>query len=237
ADGLGNGVAATTTSGPFRRVHRGLFGGPETISCPSCHWVGGPAGAGAETDNAFLQGDGERPRDGDARNPPALLGLGVIQALAREMSRDLAQQRADLVREAARAGSTRERALTSKGVDFGTLRVTAKGEVDTGSVHGGDADLIVKPFGWKGTLADFTDFASEALQLHMGIQSDRLLATRSGEIVGTGKDPQDPDGDGVRNEFGRGPLAALAAHLALIELPIVEPLILDQKLEPAAKGM
>jgi len=161
----------------------------------------------------------------------------VVQALAREMSRDLAQQRADLMREAARAGSTLERALTSKGVDFGMLRVTAKGEVDTGSVHGVDADLIVKPFGWKGTLADFTDFASEALQVHLGIQSDRLLATRSGEMVGTGKDPQDPDGDGVRNEFGKGPLAALAVHLALIELPIVEPLIVDEKMEPAAKGM
>src|SRR5262249_3069863 len=63
------------------------------------------------------------------------------------------------------------------------------------------------------------------------------LATRSGEMVGNGKDPQDPDGDGMRNELGNGPFAALSVYLAQLELPIVEPLIQDQKLEPAAKGM
>ena len=108
ADGLGGGAAAKAPAGPFRRVHGGVFGGPETISCPSCHWVGGPNGAGAETDDAFLEGDGERTASGDARNPPALVGLGVVQALAREMSRDLQRQRDDLVREAARAGAARE---------------------------------------------------------------------------------------------------------------------------------
>src|SRR5262249_47412254 len=40
-DGLGSGDAARASRGPFRRVHAGVFGGPETISCPSCHWVGG----------------------------------------------------------------------------------------------------------------------------------------------------------------------------------------------------
>src|SRR5207245_3837725 len=121
-DGLGGGASATAPAGPFRRVQRGLFGGPETISCPSCHWVGGPNGAGAETDNAFLQGDGERTRSGDERNPPALMALGVVQALAREMSRDLKKERDGLVREAARAGAGREARLTTKGVDFGVLK-------------------------------------------------------------------------------------------------------------------
>ncbi len=237
ADGLGSGSAASAPRGPFRRVHGGLFGGPETISCPSCHWVGGPDGAGAETDNAFLLGDGEQPGNGDARNPPALVGLGVVEALAREVSRDLAKQRADLLRNAARAGAGREAKLTSKGVDFGVLRATAKGEVDASGVRGVDADLVVKPFGWKGTLAEFSDFASEALQVHIGIQSDRLLASRSGEMVGSGKDPKDPDGDGVRDELTAGPFAALAVHLALLEVPIVEPLIQDRHLDPAAKGL
>src|SRR6185369_3366950 len=82
ADGLGGGDWTRSGAGPFRRVHEGLFGGPETIACTSCHWVGGPNGAGAETDDAFLAGDGARPSSGDARNPPALLGLGVVEALA-----------------------------------------------------------------------------------------------------------------------------------------------------------
>jgi hypothetical protein len=164
ADGFGDGAAATAASGPFRRVHGGLFGGPETISCPSCHWVGGANGAGAETDNAFLDGDGERTASGDERNPPALVALGVVEALGREMSRDLQRQRDDLVRQAARAGAGRETRLTTKGVDFGILRATPRGEIDASGTRGVDADLVVKPFGWKGTLASFTDFASEAFQ-------------------------------------------------------------------------
>jgi len=237
ADGLGGGQSATAPAGPFRRVHGGLFGGPETVSCPSCHWVGGPDGAGAETDNAFLEGDGDRTGSGDQRNPPALVGLGVVEALAREMTRDLQKQRADLVREASHAGAGRETPLTTKGVDFGVLRATPKGEVDASGIRGVDPDLVVKPFGWKGTLASFAPFASEALQLHMGIQSDGLLAVASREVVGAGKDPADPDGDGVRGELGRGPFAAMAVHLALLELPIVEPLIEYRQREAAAKGL
>ena len=236
-DGLGGGGSATAPAGPFRRVQRGLFGGPETISCPSCHWVGGPNGAGAETDNAFLQGDGERTRSGDERNPPALMALGVVQALAREMSRDLKKERDDLVRDAARAGEAREARLTTKGVDFGLLRATAKGEVDASGIRGVDADLVVKPFGWKGTAATFADFASDALQVHMGIQSDVLLASASRDVVGDGNDPADPDGDGVRGELGRGPFAAMMAHLALLEMPIVEPLIQNRQLPAAAKPL
>jgi hypothetical protein len=234
-DGLGGGGAARSPTGPFRRVHAGLFGGPETISCPSCHWVGGPNGAGAETDNVFLQGDGERTASGDQRNPPALVALGVVEALAREMSNDLQRERANLLREAAQAGAAREAQLTSKGVAFGVLRATPKGEIDTSGVRGIDADLIVKPFGWKGTAADFADFAGEALQMHMGIQSDALLATAAAEVVGDGEDPVDPDGDGVQGELGGGPFAAMMAHLALLELPIVEPLLQYRQLPAPAE--
>ena len=234
ADGLGGGDAARSSTGPFRRVHGDAFGGPETISCPSCHWVGGPNGAGAETDGAFLEGDGVRTASGDERNPPALVGLGVVQALAREMTVALQQQRADVVREAARAGRVREVRLTAKGVDFGVLRAAADGTLDASGLRGVDADLVVKPFGWKGTLATFTDFAAEALQVHMGIQSDVLLASASKDVVGSGGDPTDPDGDGVRGELGRGPFAAMTAHLALLEMPIVEPLIQDRQLPPPA---
>jgi mono/diheme cytochrome c family protein len=237
ADGLGGGESAGAAAGPFRRVHQGLFGGPETVSCPSCHWVGGPNGAGAETDAAFLAGDGERSASGDARNAPALMGLGVVEALAREMTRDLQRQRDDLLRDAARAGGDRETRLTTKGVDFGVLRATAKGEVDVSGLQGIDEDLVIRPFGWKGTHADVADFASEALQVHLGIQSDALLARASPEVTGAGDDPGDPDGDGVRRELRGGPFAALLVHLALLEMPIVQPLIQDRPLPPAAKGL
>lgn len=232
ADGLG-GAARDGPAGPFRRVHAGLFGGPETISCPSCHWVGGPNGAGAETDNAFLAADGVTPARADERNPPPLLGVGVVQALAAEMSRELQRQRAELVRDT--GGEARERRLTAKGIDFGLLRVSADGDVDTSGVEGVDADLVVKPFGWKGTRARFADFAAEALQIHMGVQTPLLLANGSRDVVGRGKDRSDPDGDGMRDELGAGPFAAMTTHLALLEMPIVEPLIQDRQLPPAAE--
>ncbi len=233
ADGLGGGKSASAPAGPFRRVHEGLFGGPETVSCTSCHWVGGPNGAGAETDNAFLSGDGVHTASGDERNPPALVGLGVVEALGREMTRDLQRQRADLVR----AGKAGEARLTSKGVGFGVLRVSTSGEVDVSGLDGVDADLVVKPFGWKGTLASFAAFGDEALQIHMGVQSEGLVKAAAREVIGTGDDRDDPDGDGMRAELGRGPFAAMSTHMALLELPIVEPLIQTRQIEAAAQAL
>jgi hypothetical protein len=237
ADGLGSAPSATNPVGPFRRVHAGAFGGPETISCPSCHWVGGPNGAGAETDNVFLTGDGARSGSADARNPPALLGLGVVQALAREMTRDLQAARADLVRRAGHDGAPREVRLTTKGVDFGVLRASAGGDLDTSGVRGVDLDLVVKPFGWKGTMATVAEFSTDALQVHLGIQNAVLLANGSPETYGPGEDETDRDADGVRRELDSGPFTAMVAHLALLELPIVEPLVQTRQLEPAGEGM
>ena len=210
ADGLGTS-SAPTAKGPFRRVHDGLVGGPETISCPSCHWVGGPAGAGAETDDAFLAGDGDTPASGDARNPQALVGLGVVEALAHEMTMDLQKQRDAFLRNLSDGGAAREIRLVSKGVDFGVLRVNKKGEPDAAGIDGVDEDLVVKPFGWKGTRPDIESFAVEAMHLHFAVESE--------------------------SELGGGVMKALTAHLALLEMPIVEPMVQDRVLAAAATGL
>ena len=240
ADGLGSGAAAQDARGPFRRVHGGRFGGPETISCPSCHWIGGPNGAGAETDDAFLSGDGDRPGTGDARNPPALVAPGVVQALALEMTRDLQRQRDALVR-VTDGGGAREARLATKGVDFGVLRVGADGKLDTSGLQGIDADLVVRPFGWKGTLATIADFSAEALQMHTGVQTADFVAHGDPEVLrvsaAPANDAADPDGDGVGDELRRGPFTAMVAHLALLELPIVAPLVQDRALPPAAPAL
>jgi len=159
------------------------------------------------------------------------------------------------------AGAAREARLVSKGVDFGVLRVAADATLDTSGLRGIDADLVVKPFGWKGTLATIASFSAEALQLHAGVQSDELIArgapgllhpggagdgpNRAGADPGgagdgpnrAGADPADPDGDGIRGEIGRGPFAAMVAHLALLELPLMTPLVQDQVPPPAAPGL
>ena len=41
----------------------------------------------------------------------------------------------------------------------------------------------------------------------------------------------------MRDELGRGPFAAMTVHLALLEMPIVEPLIQDRQLAPAAQAL
>jgi hypothetical protein len=104
---------------PFRRVQLGEFGGPETTTCRSCHWRGGPAGAGSVLDNSFILGDGDRISTADARNPPHLLGLSLVERLAVEMTQTLHAQRAALL-----ASGPGEVSLEAKGVRFGTLRLT-----------------------------------------------------------------------------------------------------------------
>src|SRR6185295_9523971 len=64
----------------LRRVHQGLAGGPDAFGCFSCHSKGGPDGAGMQTQNAFLLGDGEHIGSADQRNAPHLLGLGPVEA-------------------------------------------------------------------------------------------------------------------------------------------------------------
>ena len=83
-NGWGSGGAdrkAIDYTPQLRRVHQGPAGGPDAFGCFSCHSKGGPDGAGTQTQNAFLRGDGERTGSADQRNAPHLLGLGPVAAL------------------------------------------------------------------------------------------------------------------------------------------------------------
>jgi mono/diheme cytochrome c family protein len=200
--------------GPPRRVQLDRRGGPETTSCASCHWRGGVAGAGGLPDDTFLLGDGDRVSSGDARNPPALQGAGAVEALAAEMSADLAGLRAAALARHA-AGDVE---LTTKGVGFGTLHVTADGRVDTRDVHGVDPDLVIRPFGWKGTAATINEFTAESAALHFGITSADVLATNPIARAPLTLPPS------AAPELTAGQLTALAVYVAALELPIVRPL-------------
>lgn len=200
-----DGLAAGVVTSPFRRVQSGRSGGPETFSCTSCHWRNGPAGGGGVADNAFLLGDGDRVSSSDPRNPPQLLGAGIVQALAEEMTADLAAQKQAAI--AAADGRVTAVELVSKGVSFGTIRVDAAGRVSTEELRGVDADLVIKPFGWKGTSPTLTTFIADAAALHFGIES----------TLG------DRDADGVADELTTGQLTALAVYLASIDMPVMRP--------------
>ncbi|MCZ7679922.1 MAG: hypothetical protein M5U28_14640 [Sandaracinaceae bacterium] len=95
---------------PLRARARGALRGPETNGCRSCHWRGGPAGAGDLPDAALLFGDGDRTSSADPRNPPSLAGAGVVEALAAQLTADLAAiRRARSGRRRARGARWRRR--------------------------------------------------------------------------------------------------------------------------------
>jgi hypothetical protein len=211
----------------LRRVHLGPAGGPDAFACASCHFKGGPDGAGMQTQNAFLRGDGERLGSADQRNPPHLLGLGAVACLAREMSAALQAQAAGARARARAEGRAVEQPLVAKGVSFGRITAHANGTFDHGAVEGVDTDLAVRPFGWKGHRATLRDISEESLHLHQGLLTNRIqLGVQDGSVdAGAyGGGPwYDVDHDGVSLEIDSGMLTTVVAYLAQLEVPVVRP--------------
>jgi cytochrome c peroxidase len=229
-DGMGNALAAapagTSPRPNFRQfpnnVHFAAFGAPEAQSCVTCHNVGGDDGAGDVNHNIFQIGDGINRTSGVPRNPPTVLGNGYRQAIGAEMTAEL---QAELAAAKLTPGVTK--ALTSKGISFGSLVVNADGTVNTAGVVGVDADLIVKPFGWKGREATIRRFIEGGFRVHFGMQTSPSIAkhcaTPNVNTFGTGPDCQDPDGDGVKDEIPEGLLSAEAVYMGLRETPVRLP--------------
>jgi hypothetical protein len=204
------------------RVHRGAAGGIDTFSCLGCHAVGGLDGSGTFGQSARLMGDGARLSTTVTRNPPALPGVGLLVALAEEMTADL-----HAVRDRALAEAPRTLHLVSKGVDFGTISTTAEGRVDLSGVVGVDPDLVVRPLGWKGEAASLRRMIEEASRVHFGVQTVMLeeayRRAPDPERLGPGPDWWDPDADGVLRELEEGAVTVTAAYLAMLEVPVIVP--------------
>jgi hypothetical protein len=229
-NGWGSGAADRQAIGytpQLRRIQRGPSGGPDAFACFSCHSKGGPDGAGTQTQNAFFRGDGERTGGADQRNAPQVVGLGPIACLAREMSATLKAAAEGARVRAAAQGQRVEQALVAKGVSFGRVAFDPDGTVDTRAIEGVDADLTVRPFGWKGHQATLREMAEESLHLHQGLLSKRIhLAVRDGTLDAGpyGKGPwYDLDEDGVSLEIDAGMLTTVVAYLAQLEVPVIRP--------------
>ena len=247
-NGLGNGLGALGESaagaGPapnLRRVHDGEFGGPDSFGCSTCHLKGGPDGAGNRTQNVFLRGDGHSSLSADERNPPQVIGLGPIQALAQEMSRHLQEQRDAVAAQAATQGTPAEVALETKGVSFGTLVAAPDGSFDASGVAGIDPDLVVRPFGWKGHKATLRGFARESFRINLGLISmPDQEAVRDGLLdpadYGQGEDWYDLDADGTAIEIEDGMLTTIVAYLAQLETPVIRPPTTSRLLDYFARG-
>jgi hypothetical protein len=206
---------------PVARFHTGRRGGPDAFRCDSCHWRGGPAGAGDAADNAYLDGDGNAQSTTLARNPIALPGAGILEILAREMNAELGREQAALVTEARRKHAPVRGELHAKGVSFGHLTARPDGSLDGSEVAGIDGDvLLLKPFGWKGNMPTLRDAVEDALLVHHGMESEHLVKTAPKERVGP-FGGRDPDGDGVVDEIVEGQVSALTLFVAMQEIPQV----------------
>lgn len=219
----------------FRRFHLGKRGGPDAIKCAACHWRGGPGGAGDAADNAYVDGDGETQASALARNPRSLVGAGVVELLAREMTAELQQIRTSAQAKARKTGQNVQVELVTKGVSFGELTTRPDGSQDGTKVQGVDFDLVVKPFGWKGRFASIRDIVEEELLIHHGMQTTFVVKNfppeRIGSFGGT-----DPDGDGVRDEITEGQVSALTLFIAMQEIPVANMPIETDHIALLSKG-
>lgn len=232
--GLGNnlGVLEQELAGDraapnMRRVQRGEFGGPDSLNCATCHLKGGPDGAGNLTQNAFFRSDGDDALAADERNPPQVIGLGPIEALAVEMSNNLNNLRDEAIGTALREGRRVNVQLNTHGISFGGMVAHGDGVVDLSPVEGVDDDLVVKPFGWKGHQPTIRGIAEESFRIHLGILSvageERArngIADRA--LYGDGP-AFDLDNDGILGELEDGMLSTIVAYLAQLESPVIIP--------------
>src|SRR5262245_52761546 len=105
-------------------------------SCAGCH--GRPRGGAGSGGDVVT-----RP---DSRDAPHLFGLGLKEMLADEITSDLRNTRAQAITEAHALNRRVTKALSSKGINYGTISAEPDGTVGTNEERGVDPDLRVRPF-------------------------------------------------------------------------------------------
>src|SRR4030095_15388159 len=155
--------------------------GPNAQSCTGCHRVPVDDGSGG-TETTVIR---DPLHSGVAnqciqRDTPHLFAMGGIQRLAEEMTETLQQIRDSAGAAAVSTRTTVTRSLVAKGISFGSIKASPKGTppkpvYDTSAVVGVDADLVVKPFQWKGSVAFIRDFNRDALHNELGMQAIEIV--------------------------------------------------------------
>jgi len=208
------------------------FGAGLVDSCAGCH--GRPRGAaGAGGDVAT------RP---DSRDAPHLFGLGLVEMLADETTRDLRAIRTQALALAVDGGSEVTRPLVSKGIRYGAIRALPDGSIDTSLVEGVNPDLRVRPFFAHGGEFSIHAFDVGAFKDEMGLEAadadlcratnpdnPTRITTPAGLVLDPALDKikhppvcsaaDDGDGDGVVNEID----TALLDHLEFYLLNYFKP--------------
>ena len=179
-------------------------------------------GSGDDVANVFVsegfesaQFDNTDPSFSSERHTIALMGAGLVELLAREMTADLQAIRADAVKRACASGAEVRADLVSKGVRFGWIVAHPDGMVDLDSVDGVDADLIVRPFSRKGVFTSLRQFTINALNVHHGMEAVERFGVRW-----TGS--HDFAESGVPDAVTQGDVSALVAFQATLPPPTVK---------------
>jgi hypothetical protein len=204
-DGAGR-PEATQAIDPTRRRHpreQAFFrtAGPDGGSCAACHNQPTVGGAGDFVTNVFVS-EGFESADFDSLDPQFsnergtnhLFGAGLVELLAREMSRELQAVRDQALKQARASGTAVRVKLEAKGVEFGFITAQGDGSVNLDELDGVDTDLVIRPFSQKGVMTSLRQFTVNALNHHHGMQPDERFGARW-----TGSD--DFDGDGKTNEM------------------------------------
>jgi mono/diheme cytochrome c family protein len=197
--------------------------GPNAQACNSCHRQPGDDGSGTPADMAVR----DPQHSGNiakfiTRDTPHLFGLGATQRLAEEMTTILMATRAAVIAAAKAQAMDVTQDLVAKGVRFGSITAHANGSVDTSHIRGISADLIVRPFQWKGSVAFIRDFVRGAAHNELGMQGVELCG-----------DGVDGDGDGVVNEMLIGDITSLTVYNASQPRPTTKTELASLGLIPA----
>ena len=230
-DGSGNSKTRIFKDANERDLLQSTFNrisGPDANACSGCHNMPISGGGGDNVANVFVlsrrfpdvnfdAGSGDLLEKltlktvGNERGTVSMFGSGIIELLAREMTRDLHQIRNDALEQAQITQKPVTASIKSKGVHFGKLTAWPDGLLDVSKVEGIDEDLIVKPFGQKGVYTSLREFTLDALELHHGLQAE--------ERVGSN---HDADLDGIVNEMTIGDITALTLFQASLQPPTIE---------------
>lgn len=193
--------------------------GMDANACSSCHNVPVMGGAGDFSANVFVsegfqhtEFDTIDPQFSNERNTNHLFGAGLVELLAREMSRELQGQRTRALQVARASGNMTSMELTAKGVSFGRLHAYPDGRLDPNDIEGVDQDLVIRPFSHKGVMTSLRQFTINALNHHHGMQAVERFGKRW-----TGED--DHDEDSLIDEMGAGDVSALVAWQASLPPP------------------
>ena len=226
---VAEGFAPRTNDGIGDIETDGSLGAGLSDSCAACH--GRPRGAAGFGGDVFT-----RP---DSRDAPHLFGLGLVEMLADEITRDLRAIRDQAITAAQNTGFPSLRILRSKGINYGVIIANPNGTLITNGVIGVDSDLRVRPFFAEGSSFSIREFAVGALDAEMGLDAvdPVLLAASNGQDVVTASGlaltgsvdlinpppaktaTEDPDGDGVVNEVP----ASIVDHLEFYLLNYFKP--------------